>query len=117
MRYTHAQGSSQAEAGSFAFCAALLVPLYMGRATEEVIFGPDSVTLSTSHDISKAGDLAHWLGLHSCINPANFGSRYVWQMHNIGFDPVSQYMDPRPVRFRAAVSAVGAALRCAVYFT
>jgi len=91
------------------------VPLYVGRATEEVLFGRDHATLSTASDISAAGDLAHWLGLHSRVNPALFGSRFTWDLEGQGADTVSQYRATRPVRSRGreqlATAAGGAALR------
>ncbi|CAD7700913.1 unnamed protein product [Ostreobium quekettii] len=57
-------------AGTFEFCAGLLCPFYAGRATEEVIFGHSSMTLSTAKEISRAGDLAHYLVAKSNLHPA-----------------------------------------------
>ena len=51
-------------------CADLLVPLLSARATEEVLFGTKSITLSSSEDVSIAGDLAHYLVAESNLHPA-----------------------------------------------
>lgn len=51
-------------------CSALLLPLYAARATEEILFGTSSVTLSSSEDIAAAGDLAHFLVAKSNLHPA-----------------------------------------------
>lgn len=88
------QGKSSAEQGDFSFCVGLLMPLYMARATEEVLWGPDSATLATSQEIGIAGDLAHWLVLHSKTNPALFGVRTQWGQT----DPMTCYQDPAVVR-------------------
>eukprot|EP00210_Caulerpa_lentillifera_P009379 g8941.t1 len=54
----------------FELCAALMVPLFAGRVTEEVLFGPQSVTLSTTDEISVANELAHYFVARSNLHPA-----------------------------------------------
>lgn len=56
--------------GVFELCCALLIPLYAGRVTEELLYGPDSVTLSTAKEVSKAGELAYYLVAKSNQHPA-----------------------------------------------
>lgn len=82
--------------GDFAFCARLLVPLYAGRATEEVLYGRRQATLATAPEIATAGRLARWLCLHSHINPALWGYKVVFDE----FSPVTQYLNTRAVRPR-----------------
>lgn len=55
---------------TFEICVGLLIPLYSGRVTEEILFGSESVTLSSSEDISIAGDLAQYLVTQSNLHPA-----------------------------------------------
>jgi len=54
----------------FEAISALLVPLFSARATEEILFGTTSVTLSSSEDIAVAGDLAYFLVAKSNLHPA-----------------------------------------------
>ncbi len=42
----------------------------MCRAAEEVLFGKDAVSLSTSKAVSKAGELARWIVMDSKLHPA-----------------------------------------------
>ena len=56
-------------------CSALLVPLYSARATEEILFGTHSITLSSTEDIVVAGNLAHYMVCKSSLFPAfRFGA-------------------------------------------
>lgn len=48
----------------------LLTPLYVARACEEVLYGRDSVSLSTSKEVSRAGELARWIVMDSGLHPA-----------------------------------------------
>lgn len=54
---------------TFDLCCALLVPMYVPRAVEEVLFGPKAVSMSTSREIAKAGELATWLVAYSKLHP------------------------------------------------
>ncbi|GMH32625.1 hypothetical protein BSKO_00459 [Bryopsis sp. KO-2023] len=56
--------------GTFEFCCGMLIPLYAGRVTEEVLHGPDSVTLGTAEEIARAGDLAYYLVARSNLHPS-----------------------------------------------
>ncbi|DBB13646.1 TPA: hypothetical protein ACH3X3_000668 [Trebouxia sp. C0006] len=56
--------------GDFALCCGLLIPLYAARATEEVFFGRQGVTLGTAPEVSMAGDMATWLVARSHMHPA-----------------------------------------------
>ncbi|KAI7840859.1 hypothetical protein COHA_005451 [Chlorella ohadii] len=48
----------------------LLTPLYVARACEEVLYGRESVSLSTSKEVSRAGELARWIVMDSGLHPA-----------------------------------------------
>ena len=37
--------------GDFALCCGMLIPLYAARATEEVFYGPQGVTLGTAKEV------------------------------------------------------------------
>ena len=37
--------------GDFALCCGMLIPLYAARATEEVFYGPQGVTLGTAQEV------------------------------------------------------------------
>lgn len=56
--------------GTFELCSGLMTPLYAGRVTEKVVYGPESVTLGTSKEVAKAGDLAYYLVAQSNLHPA-----------------------------------------------
>lgn len=99
------QGKSSTEQGDFSFCTGLLTPLYMARATEEVVWGPESATLATSADVALAGDLAHWLVLHSRTNPAMYGTR----VHVDQTDPMGTYQAPAQVRASPSPSVTACA--------
>ena len=38
--------------GDFALCCGMLIPLYAARATEEVFYGPQGVTLGTAQEVT-----------------------------------------------------------------
>lgn len=40
--------------GDFALCCGLLIPLYAARATEEVFYGRQGVTLGTAHEVGSS---------------------------------------------------------------
>ena len=81
-------------AGDFAFCVNLLVPLYAARATEEVLYGKDAVTMQSAVDIGNAGELARWLCIHSQLNPGLFGLKVKYDDRLT----LTQYMPMRTVR-------------------
>lgn len=54
---------------AFELACALLVPLYVARCSEEILLGDQSVTLLTSQEISKAGELARWIVMDSKLHP------------------------------------------------
>lgn len=56
--------------GSFDFSCRLIVPLYAARCLEEVLYGPDGMTLSTSSEVAEASEIAHWLVRGSNMHPA-----------------------------------------------
>lgn len=55
---------------TFELCTGLMIPLFAGRVTEKVMFGPESVTLGTAKEVAKAGDLAYYLVAQSDFHPA-----------------------------------------------
>ncbi|KAK9845418.1 hypothetical protein WJX81_006080 [Elliptochloris bilobata] len=73
----------------------LLVPLYAGRAAEEAYYGRRGVTLSTSKEVSRAGDLAHWLVRKSTLHPALRRVPLSYSMRMDGRpDPTVMNMEP-----------------------
>jgi len=79
--------------GSYEFLKGLLVPLYAARATEEVLYGKRGVTLSTAHEVSRAGNLAHWLVRSSSLHPSFRQQAVAYSMMMGGYtDPVTEGM-------------------------
>ena len=70
-------------------CAGLLVPLLSTRAAEEVLFGTKNITLSSSENISVAGDLAHYLVAQSNLHPA---FRYIFPMMHASCDAIIRFL-------------------------
>lgn len=56
--------------GDFELCCGLLVPLYAARATEEVFYGKQGVTLGTAQEVSLTA-LLHCTVNPACIPPAS----------------------------------------------
>ncbi|KAL3137049.1 hypothetical protein ABBQ32_006634 [Trebouxia sp. C0010 RCD-2024] len=77
--------------GDFALCCGMLIPLYAARATEEVFYGPQGVTLGTAQEVSMAGDMATWLVTHSQMHPAFSDSPVMYDMNMGGYeDPTTR---------------------------
>ena len=65
---------------SFEWCCHLLLPLFAGRVTEEVLYGRGGASLMTSHDLSEASNLAWWLVSRSGLHPVARGDSTSWFM-------------------------------------
>ena len=70
----------------FQLACALLTPLYVPRCAEEIIFGPDSISLLTSKEMSRAGELARWIVVDSKLHPRNRDSSVLTNMSMGGED-------------------------------
>jgi ATP-dependent Zn protease len=92
--------------GDFAQCVQLMVPLYAGRATEEVLYGRQRATLSTAPEIATAGRLARWLVVQSRINPTLWGLKTPVDE----YCPTTQYVNRLAVRFQDPSDSLRAAL-------
>lgn len=79
---------------TFELCCGLLVPLYAARATEEVLFGKQGVTLGTSKEVSRAGDLARYLVVGSSLHPKFRDSPVLYAMRMGGRrDPTTRDLE------------------------
>ena len=78
----------------FELLCALMTPLYAARAAEEALFGPDAVSLSTSKEVSRAGELARWIVIDSKVHPAYRGKPVLSNMAmGGGEDPTTAWLD------------------------
>ena len=66
--------------GQFEFCCQLLVPLFAGRVTEEVLYGRGGASLMTSGDLSQAATIAWWLLSRSGLHPVTRADPTNWFM-------------------------------------
>ena len=77
--------------GSFAFLSKLLVPLLVGRASEEVMWGAEGITLSTSDECASAAQLAYYLVSTSQMDPQTLDSPVMFDMEYSGVpDPLTK---------------------------
>ncbi|KAL4436128.1 hypothetical protein ABPG77_005576 [Micractinium sp. CCAP 211/92] len=73
----------------------LLAPLYAARACEEVLFGPQAVSLSTSKEVARAGELARWIVMDSGLHPATRDDLVLVNMQPGGVqDPTTKWAGP-----------------------
>jgi len=96
--------------GSFAFLAKLLVPLLVGRASEEVLWGKEGVTLSTSDECASAAQLAYYLVSTSQMDPQTVDSPVMFDMEYSGVpDPLTKrsgsYFEKRVAALHEAAHA------------
>ena len=78
----------------FQLVCALLTPLYVPRCAEELIFGPENVSLLTAKEVSRAGELARWIVVDSKLHPRNRDSSVLSNMVLGGKDdPTTAWLD------------------------
>lgn len=78
----------------FQLSCGLLTPLYVARCCEEVLFGQEGVSLVTSREISKAGELARWIVVDSKLHPSTRDTPMMTNMRmGGGRDPTTAWQD------------------------
>lgn len=83
------------------------------RACEEVLFGPQAVSLSTSKEVARAGELARWIVMDSGLHPATRDDLVLVNMQPGGVqDPTTKVRQPAALRQRTVPASRVAA--CAV---
>lgn len=78
----------------FELVCELMVPLYVPRACEEIIYGKDGVSLSTSKEVSAAAEVARWIVVDSKLHPLNRNKPVMGNLQMGAYeDPTTEWMD------------------------